>query len=157
MRMAPFFLLCLFITGCSEDFKRFQSQFGVVATKMKYIELEMSSRTLPLYCGDENSEAALHFNDRLSLYSTPQLKDEFNEKAELSRGVYLYSKIGEGIYAIASIPHDRFPTSELFLIITGKVNLNNEVRYIETGMNVKYFEEFSRLVENHTIQKACFE
>jgi len=155
--MSKFYLFAtiLFLFGCSEDDQMNLSQFEAVNSDMKELSLSFLDRTLPIYCGNKDTEAGKGYLRSKKYFIEPELRNKLEGKTTLDKGVYLYSVIDNKIIAIASVPHNNYPIDDLHLIIRGFVQSNGKEVYFQTGIGINEYSDFADLIEKNIIQEKC--
>ena len=148
-------IMLLALAGCGEDFKRHLSQFSEVEAGMKSVRFETLKTSWLIYCGGIDSEAGVEFENSKEIFNKNEIINDLIDKAVISNGVYLYSKIKDDFYAVASIPHDRFPVNEIYLMVNGKFEKNGKVAYMQSGISIRKYEKFAKLVIANVVQEKC--
>lgn len=112
---------------------------------------------LPVYCGELSSEIGIEFENSLAVFEQNEMIDEWKPQSKIPRGIYLYSKIDDAVYVVASIPHNQFPVNEIYLMVNGKFTRNEEFTYMSTGIGINEYERFAELIRTGVIEEKCFE
>lgn len=157
MKQIAIILMFMLLIGCGDDYGRHLSQFSNVDTGMKRINVKLSNSSWPAYCGNSESQAGTEFNNSTEIFARQEIVNDLRGRTQISKGVYLYSKIGSDVFVVASIPHDRFPISEIYLMINGKFKKEDKVLYFKTGIGIQEYDELVKLIGEGAIQRKCFD
>ena len=150
-------LLSAVLIGCGENYERYLSQFGSADSGMKEVRFKLSNGSWPAYCGDAGSEAGFEFINSGGIFSQEEMVHKWRGKTQVSKGVHLYSKIENNVFFVASIPHNRFPVSEIYLMINGKVSKEDSVLYLKGAIGIQEYDEFVKLIGEGVVQSKCFD